>query len=70
MRVLFIGGTGNISTACSRLALEKGIDLWLFVRGRTPRLFSGAANIITGDIRDLGQARDALRNHEFDVVVD
>ena len=70
MRVLFIGGTGNISTACSSLALQKGIDLSLFVRGQTPRLFSGEARIISGDIRDSRQASAALENQEFDAVVD
>ncbi|WKX75274.1 hypothetical protein [Zobellia laminariae] len=33
MKVLFIGGTGNISTASSHLALEKGIDLYHLNRG-------------------------------------
>jgi len=28
MKILFIGGTGNISTAASRLALERGMDLY------------------------------------------
>jgi hypothetical protein len=27
MRVLFIGGTGNISAACSRLCLERGMEV-------------------------------------------
>ncbi len=27
MKVLFIGGTGKISSACTRLAIEQGIDL-------------------------------------------
>ena len=30
MKVLFIGGTGTISTACTRLAAEQGIELYLF----------------------------------------
>ena len=33
MKVLFIGGTGNISTACSELALSSGIDLYILNRG-------------------------------------
>ena len=33
MKVLFIGGTGLISTACSTLAVEKGIQLTLLNRG-------------------------------------
>ena len=29
LKVLFIGGTGTISSACSQLALERGVDLFL-----------------------------------------
>jgi nucleoside-diphosphate-sugar epimerase len=70
MRVLFIGGTGNISTACTRLAIEKGIDLSLLVRGQSPRLFSGNAEMIHGDIRDRQATAAALKNRQFDAVVD
>ncbi|MBT4500634.1 MAG: NAD-dependent dehydratase, partial [Gemmatimonadetes bacterium] len=34
MKVLFIGGTGTISTACTRLAAERGIELYLLNRGQ------------------------------------
>ena len=34
MRVLFIGGTGNISIAATRLLAEQGIDLTLVNRGQ------------------------------------
>ncbi len=37
MKVLFIGGTGNISTSCSFLTLEKGIDLYHLNRGGDER---------------------------------
>ena len=30
MKILFIGGTGNISMACTRLALESGFDVVSF----------------------------------------
>ena len=33
MKVLFIGGTGNISSPVSKLALEKGVDLYHLNRG-------------------------------------
>ncbi len=33
MRVLFIGGSGIISSACSRLAAERDIDLFVLNRG-------------------------------------
>ncbi|MCU0520338.1 MAG: hypothetical protein MUF84_06585 [Anaerolineae bacterium] len=34
MRVLFIGGTGNISTSVSRMAAARGIELYLLTRGQ------------------------------------
>lgn len=33
MKILFIGGTGVISSACSALALERGLELFLLNRG-------------------------------------
>jgi nucleoside-diphosphate-sugar epimerase len=70
MKVLFIGGTGIISSACSRLAVERGIELYLFNRGNTTsRPVPEGAQIINGDIRDPESAREALKGHEFDSVV-
>ncbi len=70
MRVLFIGGTGNISTACTRLALEMGIDLFLLNRGMSVRTVSVPVHTIRADIRDVRHTASLLRNLEFDAVVD
>jgi len=35
LRVLFIGGSGTISSACSWLAVERGVDLFVLNRGRS-----------------------------------
>jgi len=70
MKVLFIGGTGVISSACSRLAVERGIDLYLLNRGTSLRPAPQGAQILRGDIRDPASARAALGNHSFDAVVD
>lgn len=70
MRVLFIGGTGIISSACSELALERGIELYLLCRGRSPRPIPRGVKVLTGDIRDAQSAREALGKHEFDAVAD
>lgn len=70
MKVLFVGGTGIISSACSKLAIERGMDLYLLNRGTSPRPTPDGANILRGDIRDLEAARRALANYQFDVVVD
>ena len=69
MKVLFIGGTGIISSACTALAIDKGIDLYLLNRGKTNRPIPKSVNIIHGDIRDINSVRKAIGNLVFDVVV-
>jgi nucleoside-diphosphate-sugar epimerase len=69
LKVLFIGGTGIISSACSALAIERGIDLYLLNRGNAPRPVPTGATVLRGDIRDLESARSALSGQSFDVVV-
>lgn len=68
MKVLFIGGTGNISTSVSRLCIEMGIDLYLLNRGRTGIEIPGAKTII-GDISKPEQLQPVLSKHKWDVVV-
>jgi nucleoside-diphosphate-sugar epimerase len=69
MRVLFIGGTGIISSACSELALERGVELHLLLRGQSPRAIPRGAKVLSGDIRDRASARKALGDLRFDAVV-
>ncbi|MCL4299316.1 MAG: SDR family oxidoreductase [Anaerolineae bacterium] len=70
MKVLFIGGTGKISSACAQLAVERGIELYLLNRGQTSaRPAPAAARILQGDIRDKGSASRALGDLTFDAVV-
>ncbi len=69
MKVLFIGGTGFISTSVSRLALAKGLDLYLLNRGLRKWDLSGARSLIA-DIHQPEQMRAALGNLQFDAVVD
>jgi nucleoside-diphosphate-sugar epimerase len=69
MKVLFIGGTGIISSACTRLALQRGIILTLLTRGqRTAELPSGAESI-HADINDAAAVARALQGRRFDVIV-
>lgn len=70
MKVLFIGGTGIISSACSKLAIEQGIDLYLLNRGQSVRPVPEGAQVLHGDIRDPQSAQAALGTLTFDVVVD
>lgn len=70
MKVLFIGGTGKISSACTPLAVERGHDVYLLNRGQTDRPVPYGVKVLNGDIRDIESARSALADHDFDVVVD
>jgi nucleoside-diphosphate-sugar epimerase len=70
MKVLFIGGTGVISSACSELAIERGFELYLLNRGESHRKPPESTKILQGDIRDKQSVLNALGEHKFDVVVD
>ncbi|WP_018276662.1 SDR family oxidoreductase [Teredinibacter turnerae] len=69
MKVLFIGGTGNISTACSCLAVETGIELWHLNRGKTGNQIQGVKTLVA-DINDRAALEDVLADHVWDCVVD
>jgi len=68
MKVLFIGGTGNISTSVSKLCIKKGIDLYLLNRGLRENTIE-KARIINGDINNLSQIKEILKDHQWDAVV-
>lgn len=68
MRVLFIGGTGNISSAVSRLAVASGIELHLLTRGTRGVEIPGT-HAIVADIADPAAARAALDGRTWDAVV-
>ena len=70
MKVLFIGGTGIISSACTQLAAEQDIDIYLLNRGQTSRPVPDSAHVLNGNIRDKNSVRQALGDLAFDVVVD
>ena len=67
MKVLFIGGTGNISTSLSKLCIENGIDLYLLNRGNRKVNIPGA-KLLTCDINSA-EAANVLKDHNWDAVV-
>ena len=71
MKVLFIGGTGTISSACSELAISQGIDLYHLNRGQSisMRKINGVKTILA-DIRNVEETRKAIEGFHFDAVVD
>jgi nucleoside-diphosphate-sugar epimerase len=70
MKVLFIGGTGTISSAVSELAVARGVDLVLLNRGTRAELLPPAATHVKGDVRDVETVSKLVARHRFDVVVD
>ena len=70
LRVLFIGGSGIISSACSALAVERGVELYVLNRGRSAdRPLPPQARVLHGDIRDPESVTAALQGLDFDAVV-
>ena len=69
MNILFVGGTGIISSACSELALQRGHCLYLLNRGQSARPVPEGATVLQGDIRDPNSVRAVLGDLHFDAVV-
>src|SRR4051794_134580 len=71
LRVLFIGGSGIISSACSRRAVDLGVDLTVLNRGRTSiRPLPNEVKVLHADVRDPAAVRETVGSQDFDVVVD
>ena len=69
MRVLFVGGTGIISTACTELALERGIEVVHLNRGSGAHPSPGVRTLVA-DVHDEKAAQGVLARQKFDAVVD
>ena len=68
MKILFIGGTGVISSACAQLVVTRGHDLTVLNRGRRPAVNN--VRQLTADIGDPTAAGAALGRETWDAVVD
>jgi nucleoside-diphosphate-sugar epimerase len=69
--VLFLSGTGVISTECARYAAELGHDVTAHNRGTSAtHPTPDGVRAVMGDVRDAESVRAALGGKEFDVVVD
>ena len=68
--ILFIGGTGIISSACVREALAKGYEVTLLNRSQTElRPIPEEVELLRADIRDAGEYKSAVAGREFDSVI-
>lgn len=72
MKILFIGGTGVISSACSELVLARGHELFLLNRSVSKKLpVPESASVLIGDVyTEESRLAGILADHRFDAVVD
>lgn len=67
MKVLYIGGTGEISYCCTAASVRVGHDVTVLNRGRVDEALPTSVRRVTGDIEDAA-AYAKLADEEFDVV--
>ncbi len=67
MRILFIGGTGNISTECAALLHGRGHEVLVISRGRAQ--VPAQYRALVADRKDPAAMREALRAERPDVVL-
>jgi nucleoside-diphosphate-sugar epimerase len=72
MKILFIGGTGIISSACSDLAVAHGHELFVLNRSMSKKYpVPKGATVLRADVyADEAHLRTILASHRFDAVVD
>lgn len=70
MNILFIGGTGTISSAISEQLSGKGHELYLLNRGNKNHELPQDIHFINADINDEEDVREKINGMSFDVVCD
>lgn len=70
MKVLFIGGTGTISMAITRLLAEQKHEVYLINRGNRNSELPDNVQIIQGDINNEADISAKLNGMQFDAVCD
>ena len=68
MKILFIGGTGTISMAITRLLAARGDELYLLNRGSRSNELPANVKVIRADIGNEEGTAKALEGMEFDCV--
>ncbi|MBM3840761.1 MAG: NAD-dependent epimerase/dehydratase family protein [Verrucomicrobia bacterium] len=67
MKILFLGGTGNISAECAALLHERGHEIFVVSRGKSS--VPAPYRAIQADRKDLNTMRAALRGLQPDAVL-
>jgi nucleoside-diphosphate-sugar epimerase len=69
MKILFIGGTGIISTASTALAAQRGFEVTLLSRGQHESQLPPGVKTLIADVNDPALVQK-LEHESFDAVVD
>jgi nucleoside-diphosphate-sugar epimerase len=69
MKILFIGGTGIISTACTALAAARGLEVTLLSRGQHRAPLPAGVKTLIADVSDPATFQK-VEHEAFDAVVD
>lgn len=69
MKIVLVGGTGNISTSIVKLLLEQGHDVTCYNRGQSGEVPEGA-RVIVGDRADTEAFEAAMQREKFDAAID
>src|SRR6202171_845750 len=69
MKILFIGGTGIISTASTALAAKRGMDVTLLSRGQHALVLPAGVKTLIADVNDPSTVQK-VEHESFDAVVD
>lgn len=70
MKILFIGGSGLISTAVSSTVVKRGHELYVLNRGNQNDKLPKETQFIKGNIKDIQAMEQIMANSFYDVIVD
>lgn len=70
MKVLFIGGTGILSTDIVKLCVKKGYEVYIINRGNNNKELGQNAKFIIVDINKSEEVKEKVSGMYFDVVID
>ncbi len=70
MKILFVGGTGIISTAVSKLVVSRNDELFVLNRGNNNDKLPNGVKFLKGDMNKEEEIKELLKDYYFDVVVE
>ena len=73
MKILIIGGTGNISWNCVRELLDRGNSVTVLNRHQTistRRMIDSRAKLIIADVNEVNCIKEYISDKLYDIIID